>query len=143
MTRWRNKILNGIITGARNGPIGLEVWLAITALRWAIYMVLPPTVLHNNTTATMALMETFAPAWLWSVAFLMGAVGQAWSSLGRHYRARSFFALTGVFWWLMVSLMDALQRVSTVTINIATFALGQIIVYMLLVIAYDPREEII
>jgi hypothetical protein len=136
----RNRILNGIISAAHAGPIGLEVFMALTALRWAAYLLLPSDVLRNNTTATMALMVTFAPAWVWAVLFTLGGLGQAWAALGRHYRVRTAMAFSGIFIWLFITLADYTAGLTTATINLATFVFAQAVAYMLLIIAYEPED---
>jgi hypothetical protein len=140
LNRARNKALNAIIGAAHRGPIGLEVWLSITALRWAIFLIMPPTVLHNNTSATMHTMATFAPLWLWSLGFVFGAVFQSWAAIRHHYRLRILAAMTGMLWWLMIAAFDAFTALSTASINIATFALAELFVFILLILAYDPED---
>ena len=142
INKMRNKVLNAIIDAAHKGPIGLEVWLSITALRWAIFLVLPETVLHNNTSQTMTTMETFAPLWIWSLGFLFGAAFQLWASIRHHYLARVIAAMTGMLWWAVIAAFDFFTLFTTATINIATFSLAQLFVFVLLVLVYDPEARL-
>jgi hypothetical protein len=137
VNHWRNKALNAIISAARSGPIGLELFMAITALRWAVYLVLPATVLHNNTSATMCLMATFAPTWAWAMGFAGLALWQMAGMVNGGHRLRQYAALAGMFWWLIVTLLDYTAGLSTATINLGTFVVAQVIAYVLLVVAYD------
>jgi hypothetical protein len=140
MLNLRDRILNGFISSVHHGPIGLEVWLGLTSLRWGIFMILPESVLHNTRGSTMSLMTNFAPDWLWTVFFIAFAIAQTLAAVGKFYKLRLGLALFGIFWWLMITLMDTIPGISAATINIFTLSLGQIIAYMLLVIAYDPKE---
>jgi hypothetical protein len=136
----RNRLLNGIISAAHAGPIGLEVFMALTALRWACYLMLPEGWLLNNTSATMKLMFALAPLGVWVLGFLLVGLGQGWAALTRRYRTRKLVAAMGVLLWSFIMYIDYTAGLTTATINLGTFVIAQIIAYVLLDIAYDPKE---
>jgi hypothetical protein len=142
LNRGRNRILQAIITAAGAGPIGLELFMAIQMMRWAVFLLIPAGVLKNNMTGTMALMVTFAPAWVWSSVLVALVAVRLMSIVCRHRHMRQLVALASVSWWLVVTLLDATVGLSAGTINVATFAIGEVFAYVLLILAYDGEKQL-
>jgi hypothetical protein len=141
INRWRNSALNGIIAAAHAGPIGLELFMALSALRWAVYLVVPWHIIPNARTETMQAMASILPACIWALAFLLLAMAQCGAALGRRYRLRRWVALFGAFWWLLIVAFDFVGERGSSTINLATFALAQGMNFILLDIAYDGENR--
>jgi hypothetical protein len=137
----RNWFLQGLVRAAQRGPIGLELYQAITALRWGIYMILPATFLSNNTSATMSLMSNIVSAHVWFCVFILLTLAQVYVMMRTDNGTRKNFALFGFFWWTFITLLDFTAGMTTATINIGLFAFNQLIIYVLLTVFYEPVEE--
>jgi hypothetical protein len=140
LNRSRNKILNWIVKAATCGPVGLELFMALSAARWAVYLLLPTGILVNSRSQTIAYMAKLAPAWTWALVFLVLGSLQVLVVIldGKApVKLRQMVALFGVFWWLAITLLDCTTGFSAGAINLATFVVAQVLTYMLLVLAYD------
>jgi hypothetical protein len=136
----RNHLLRWLWQASSSGPTLMELFLALSALRWAVYLILPPGALDNNMSDTMWLMFDIAPVWLWATAFALLGLAQGAAALGVNTRLRSLIAFAGMIWWLAVVGLDVSINLTAGTLNVCTFALAEWAVFMLYVVVYDEEN---
>lgn len=136
----RGRFRQALISSVRSGPIGLEIWMAIASVRWAIFFALPTGLLANNMSGTMNMMAAYAPVWVWVTAFAALGLGQFFASILQWRNVREGAAFAGVLWWLMVTVFDGLTGFNSATIILCTFVLAELMIYWMLVLAFNEHE---
>lgn len=136
----RNRALNRLLAAASCGPIGLEIMMALQSLKWALFMVVPASVLPNARGATMAAMASVAPVGLWLLAFLGAGLSQLIVAFSYRRGARWIVAVCGIFVWLFMASIDAfVGGFNAATVNLLLLALGQMGIVILIDIL-DVKE---
>ena len=137
----RMRLILALKRAAHNGPIVAETFMALTAVRWAVYLVIPANILANNTAATQRIMKLYAPAWAWALAFAVLGLGQFLAAVRNWSRVRTGVALAAAGWWTMITVFVGLTHFDAATINLATFIIAEAMIYAMLIIAFDEEDE--
>jgi hypothetical protein len=121
----RNGLLRWLWRAAHSGPTLMELVLAITALRWGVFILLPPDVLENARSDTIVLMSTIAPLGLWALLFLALGLAQGLYALSTRQRPREVVAFVAMLWWLGITVLDLQTGLTAGTIAIAVWSFAE------------------
>lgn len=140
--RAQRRLYRWLWQAAWTGPTLMEMFMAVTAIRWAIYFILPEWVLLNSRRGTMEQMAIWLPAALWAAWFLALGLMQGYGAFMAHQGIRKASAFIGMVWWFVVAVLDIYAMgLSSGSINILQFSLFEWAVFMLLLVIYQPSDK--
>jgi hypothetical protein len=136
----RNKFLNIISRATQYGPTALEIFLGITAIRWAFFTCLWPSqsfVCIDDTATTMSII---LPRILWCLLFFVFGLTQVVLAFSQKTKYRKLIAMQGVFWWSVITGIDAWTGVTSATFVIFLYVFAEALVYLLLSVVFEHRN---
>lgn len=133
------RLITAWFRSSAGGPTLMEIFLAVTALRWAVYIMLPIGWLENARSGTITQMAEWLPAVIWAAVFLALAGLQCYGAVLSHRRVRVLAAFLGMVWWFVVAVLDTyVQGFSSAAINIMMFSIAEWAVFFVLLAFYAP-----
>ena len=138
MSQRRDALKTWMLRAAHSGPTLMELFLAVTAIRWGIYTIIPADWIENTRGETIRQMSTMAPLPLWAGIFLALGLLQAYEAVGVNQRRRKLLHLFGAIWWFIVTAIDWTTGFSSATINILQFSLFSWLTFFFLAVVFEP-----